>query len=67
VKAKIVELIQVWSHAFRNEPSYKVVQETFTAMKAEGSSSNRLDLLVPCRLTEVHNVFGQGWAAVYYF
>lgn len=36
VKAKIVELIQVWSHAFRNEPSYKVVQETFTAMKAEG-------------------------------
>lgn len=36
VKAKIVELIQVWSQAFRNEPSYKVVQETFSAMKAEG-------------------------------
>lgn len=36
VKAKICELIQVWSHAFRNEPSYKVVQDTFHLMKMEG-------------------------------
>jgi growth factor-regulated tyrosine kinase substrate len=38
VKSKILELIQVWSYAFRNEPQYKVVQETFNSMKAEGVS-----------------------------
>lgn len=38
VKAKILELIQVWSHAFRNEPSYKVVQDTYNLMKMEGHS-----------------------------
>ena len=26
----------MWSHAFRNEPTYKVVQETYNVMKAEG-------------------------------
>ncbi|XP_071108372.1 hepatocyte growth factor-regulated tyrosine kinase substrate-like isoform X1 [Haliotis cracherodii] len=36
VKAKILEMVQVWSHAFRNEPSYKVVQDTFHLMKMEG-------------------------------
>lgn len=36
VKEKILELIQVWSHAFRNEPSYKAVQDTFHLMKMEG-------------------------------
>lgn len=36
VKSKILELIQVWSHAFRNEPGYKVVQDTFNLMKLEG-------------------------------
>lgn len=36
VKAKVLELIQVWSHAFRNESSYKVVQETYNDMKREG-------------------------------
>ncbi|GAB1609347.1 hepatocyte growth factor-regulated tyrosine kinase substrate-like isoform X4 [Argonauta hians] len=36
VKEKILELIQVWSHAFRNEPSYKAVQDTFQLMKMEG-------------------------------
>ncbi|KAK3590950.1 hypothetical protein CHS0354_034521 [Potamilus streckersoni] len=36
VKAKVSELVQVWSHAFRNEPSYKVVQDTFNMMKLEG-------------------------------
>ena len=36
VKGKILELIQVWSHAFRNEASYKIVQDTFHLMKMEG-------------------------------
>ncbi|XP_048760354.2 hepatocyte growth factor-regulated tyrosine kinase substrate-like [Ostrea edulis] len=36
VKGKICELIQCWSHAFRNEPNYKVVQDTFNLMKMEG-------------------------------
>lgn len=36
VKNKILELIQVWSQAFRNEPSYKVVQDTYNLMKLEG-------------------------------
>lgn len=36
VKAKILELIQVWSHAFRNEPNYRVVEDTFNLMKMEG-------------------------------
>lgn len=36
VKSKILELIQVWSHAFRSEPNYKVVQDTFNLMKLEG-------------------------------
>ncbi|KAK2166855.1 hypothetical protein LSH36_34g03012 [Paralvinella palmiformis] len=36
VRAKILELVQVWSHAFRNEPNYKVVQDTFHLMKMEG-------------------------------
>ncbi|ESO09504.1 hypothetical protein HELRODRAFT_190525 [Helobdella robusta] len=36
VKNKIVELVQVWSHAFRNEPSYKVVQDAYNEMKREG-------------------------------
>nr|XP_022317585.1 hepatocyte growth factor-regulated tyrosine kinase substrate-like [Crassostrea virginica] len=36
VKGKICELVQCWSHAFRNEPNYKVVQDTFNLMKMEG-------------------------------
>ncbi|XP_062594455.1 hepatocyte growth factor-regulated tyrosine kinase substrate-like [Saccostrea cucullata] len=36
IKGKICELIQCWSHAFRNEPNYKVVQDTFNLMKMEG-------------------------------
>jgi len=38
IKGKVLELMQVWSHAFRNEPSYKIVHETFTDMKREGQS-----------------------------
>jgi growth factor-regulated tyrosine kinase substrate len=37
VKGKILELVQVWSYAFRNEVQYKVVQDTFNVMKAEGA------------------------------
>lgn len=36
VKEKVLELIQTWSHAFRNEPSYKVVEDTFHLLKMEG-------------------------------
>ena len=36
VKPKMLELLQVWSHAFRNEVSYKVVQDTFNLLKVEG-------------------------------
>jgi growth factor-regulated tyrosine kinase substrate len=36
LRNKIIELIQVWAHAFRNEPSYKAVQDTLNVMKAEG-------------------------------
>ncbi|KAK7506624.1 hypothetical protein BaRGS_00002099 [Batillaria attramentaria] len=35
VKGKILELIQTWSHAFRNEPSYKAVEDTFHLLKME--------------------------------
>jgi len=35
----VLELIQVWSHAFRNESAYKVVQETYNDMKREGADN----------------------------
>ncbi|XP_070187544.1 hepatocyte growth factor-regulated tyrosine kinase substrate-like isoform X4 [Littorina saxatilis] len=36
VKGKILELIQMWAHAFRNEPSYKAVEDTYHLLKMEG-------------------------------
>ncbi|XP_065119154.1 hepatocyte growth factor-regulated tyrosine kinase substrate isoform X5 [Paramisgurnus dabryanus] len=36
MKNKILYLIQAWAHAFRNEPKYKVVQDTYQIMKVEG-------------------------------
>ena len=36
LKNKVLELIQVWSHAFRSNQSYRVIQETFNTMKAKG-------------------------------
>lgn len=36
VKEKILELIQAWAHAFRNDPNCKAVGETLNLMKAEG-------------------------------
>lgn len=38
VRNKILYLIQAWAHAFRNEPKYKVVQDTYQIMKVEGTS-----------------------------
>ncbi|WAQ96005.1 HGS-like protein, partial [Mya arenaria] len=34
--------LQVWSHAFRNEPKYKIVQDTFNILKLEGQSFPQL-------------------------
>ncbi len=48
VKAKILELIQVWSHAFRNEASYKAVQDTYHLMKMEGNASIFCSQIVAC-------------------
>jgi len=52
IKAKVVELIQVWSHAFRNEPAYKVVQDTFSDMKREGESAAVLSSTAHARVTQ---------------
>lgn len=39
VRSKILNLIQAWAHAFRNEPKYKVVQDTYQIMKVEGEDN----------------------------
>lgn len=39
MRSKILYLIQAWAHAFRNEPKYKVVQDTYQIMKVEGEDS----------------------------
>lgn len=36
IKNKILELIQTWAHAFRNEPNYRAVQDTVNLMRMEG-------------------------------
>ncbi|RWS26954.1 Hepatocyte growth factor-regulated tyrosine kinase substrate-like protein, partial [Leptotrombidium deliense] len=36
VRDKLLELIQTWAHAFRNEPNYRAVQDTVNLMKMEG-------------------------------
>lgn len=36
MKNKVLELVQAWSHGFRNEPSYRIVQDTYNAMRMEG-------------------------------
>ncbi|KAM7448598.1 hypothetical protein ABFA07_003502 [Porites harrisoni] len=36
VKEQILSMIQTWSVAFRKEPRYKVVQDTFNLMRMEG-------------------------------
>lgn len=44
VRNKILYLIQAWAHAFRNEPKYKVVQDTYQIMKVEGESAGQCSL-----------------------
>lgn len=36
IKAKILELIQCWGHAFKKNPNYKIVEDYFNSMKLEG-------------------------------
>lgn len=36
VRSRILELIQIWAHAFRNEPKYRAVQDIFNMLKMEG-------------------------------
>lgn len=36
VRDEILKLIQVWAHAFRNDPSHRAVQDTVNLMKMEG-------------------------------
>uniref|UniRef100_A0A5S6QYU6 Hepatocyte growth factor-regulated tyrosine kinase substrate n=1 Tax=Trichuris muris TaxID=70415 RepID=A0A5S6QYU6_TRIMR len=36
VKDKILELIQCWAHAFRENPEYRIVKDTHNLMKLEG-------------------------------
>ncbi|VVC93105.1 unnamed protein product [Leptidea sinapis] len=36
LKSKILELIQAWGFAFRNNPKYRAVQDTVNILKAEG-------------------------------
>ena len=48
VKEQILSMIQTWSTAFRKEPKYKVVQDTFNLMRMEGE--------VPCG---IHSIFFQ--------
>lgn len=62
VRNKILYLIQAWAHAFRNEPKYKVVQDTYQIMKVEGESEQAWD--VASRSQEaapVHPEQGGGW------
>lgn len=42
VRNKILYLIQAWAQAFRNEPKYKVVQDTYQIMKVEGKWIDKL-------------------------
>lgn len=37
VRSRILELIQIWAHAFRNEPKYRAVQDIFNMLKMEGN------------------------------
>ncbi|XP_035220650.1 hepatocyte growth factor-regulated tyrosine kinase substrate-like isoform X1 [Stegodyphus dumicola] len=36
VRNRVLELIQIWAHAFRNEPKYRAVQDIFNMLKMEG-------------------------------
>eukprot|EP00061_Rhincodon_typus_P007533 g29308.t1 len=51
VRTKILQLIQAWAQAFRNEPKYKVVQDTYQIMKVEVVPSITNTSLQPIRFT----------------
>lgn len=36
VRSKSLELIQVWSHAFRHQSKYSIVQSTYNSLKTQG-------------------------------
>eukprot|EP01137_Pigoraptor_chileana_P009105 Opistho-2@56891 len=36
VRTRVLELVQVWAHAFRNEPGYRNVIDAFNSLKADG-------------------------------
>lgn len=36
VRDKVLELVQAWAHAFRNDANYRAVQDTLNLMKVEG-------------------------------
>ncbi|UYV76367.1 HGS [Cordylochernes scorpioides] len=38
VRRQLLELIQTWAHAFRNEPKYNVVSDLMNRLKTEGHS-----------------------------
>jgi len=58
VREKVLELIQTWAHAFRDETSYRVIQETVDIMKAEG---HKFPLLKESDAMFISNVAPQ-WA-----
>lgn len=58
VRNKILYLIQAWAHAFRNEPKYKVVQDTYQIMKVEGESAGQCPHWVTRALLTLG---GRGW------
>lgn len=44
VKEKVLELIQCWAHAFRDQPEYSIVKDTLNLMKMEGSEFYKIFL-----------------------
>lgn len=36
LRTKVLEVIQVWGLAFRNQPSYQVVCQTYDTLRMEG-------------------------------
>lgn len=36
VRNRLLELIQTWAHAFRNEPKYRAIQDIFNLLRMEG-------------------------------
>ncbi|KAK8772790.1 hypothetical protein V5799_012677 [Amblyomma americanum] len=43
VRDKVLELVQAWAHAFRNDPNYRAVQDTVNLMKMEDQAPEWAD------------------------